>query len=132
MLQPTRALGDLELKYAEFNTHKDCGLENTYFALKFDRVIIAHNRYSLPIKDFNGPYITHVPDVKIFDIQPEDGYVIISSDGMWDELDKRKVARIVKENYPDKFDITNSLLRETIEAISRRSRKFSRTMKLID
>ena len=46
-LMPTRALGDLRLKMSEFNFHnfsRDLGYRN-------------------PIPNFNGPYITHEPDV---------------------------------------------------------------------
>jgi pyruvate dehydrogenase phosphatase len=43
--------------------------------------------------NFNGPYITHVPEVKVFDIDKSDKYLILSSDGMWDELNKEKVNR---------------------------------------
>ena len=41
--------------------------------------------------DFNGPYITHEPDIRIFELTKKDRYIILSSDGMWDELTRPDV-----------------------------------------
>ena len=43
------------------------------------------------ISDFKGPYITHVPEIKVFELTKKDKYVILSSDGMWDELKREDV-----------------------------------------
>lgn len=64
--------------------------------------------YHIPIENYNGPYITHEPDVRIFELKPEDKYVILSTDGMWDELEKNDVSKIVKSNLSDKNGIANS------------------------
>lgn len=48
-------------------------------------------RYRRPLETFNGPYITHVPDIKVIDLNKNDKYLILSSDGMWDELNKEDV-----------------------------------------
>lgn len=41
---------------------------------------------------FTGPYITHKPEIKIFDLKSSDRYVIMASDGLWDELSKKDVT----------------------------------------
>jgi len=40
----------------------------------------------MKIENFKGPYISHVPEIKIFELDRNDKYLILSSDGMWDEL----------------------------------------------
>lgn len=50
------------------------------------------NDYRRRIDPFNGPYLTHVPDIKIMNLEAGDKYLVLSSDGMWDELDKREVS----------------------------------------
>jgi hypothetical protein len=55
-LMPTRSFGDFRLKIAEFNFHNfptDLG-------------------YRQAIPRYNGPYITHEPDVQIFDLTTQD------------------------------------------------------------
>mmetsp|Transcript_71213 Transcript_71213/g.82834 ORF Transcript_71213/g.82834 Transcript_71213/m.82834 type:complete len:423 (-) Transcript_71213:159-1427(-) len=106
ILQPTRAFGDLELKYPEFNNPNNYGLDRGY---------------QIPIENFKGPYITHEPDIKTFDIKPQDKYVILSSDGMWDELKKNDVSKIVKANISDKGNMAVSLLKGTLSAIEKRT-----------
>ncbi len=58
-LQPTRALGDFELKHAEFTAEE---------------------------KEFRGPYITHLPEIMRFELQALDRFLLLASDGLWDEL----------------------------------------------
>ena len=81
-LMPTRSFGDLDLKWGEFN-----------------------NPYRLPrqqgfrsVKDpFTGPYITHQPDVVVNDIGPDDKFLILASDGLWDEISEQKAAELVAD-----------------------------------
>lgn len=64
-LQPTRALGDYHLKYSHLFKGKG---------------------------NFNGPYITCEPDIKIFPIFNDFQTIVVASDGVWDFLKKNKVA----------------------------------------
>lgn len=108
ILQPTRAFGDLELKHKEFNNPHNFGMDRGY---------------SLQIQNYNGPYISHVPDVKIFDLKVEDRYLILSSDGMWDELKKDQVSKVVKTNVSDKNNVANNLLKEALNIVGKRTSK---------
>ena len=45
-----------------------------------------NNRFPSPIPTFTGPYITHKPDIKTFELSRDDKYLILASDGLWDEL----------------------------------------------
>ena len=78
---PTRSIGDFRLKYREFNFHnfsKDLGYRN-------------------PIPDYTGPYITHEPDVQVFDLTKDDQWLVLATDGLWDEVSRKKAAAIVQE-----------------------------------
>jgi pyruvate dehydrogenase phosphatase len=67
------------------------------------------NLYGLLKQPFNGPYITHAPDVVIRDIRPNDEYLILASDGLWDELSPEYSASVV-EGIDDKETIATRLL----------------------
>jgi serine/threonine protein phosphatase PrpC len=73
---PTRAFGDFRLKKAEFNYHN--------FLPEFG--------YRQPIPKFNGPYITHEPEIQVHDITKEDAYLVLASDGLWDEVSRKEAA----------------------------------------
>jgi len=75
---PTRAFGDLDLKHKQFNQHK-FSKEEGYYA---------------PLKTFNGPYITHIPEIQVHSLTKEDEYLILASDGLWDEIKRKEVALI--------------------------------------
>ncbi len=79
-LMPTRALGDLRLKSPDFNFHSfppDLG-------------------YRMPIPKFNGPYITYEPEIQVIELKKEDKYLILASDGLWDEISRKQAAELIK------------------------------------
>jgi pyruvate dehydrogenase phosphatase len=98
-LQPTRAFGDFRLKHPEFNNPRDLSMDFGY---------------RRKIENFNGPYITHVPDIKVINLEKGDKYLILSSDGMWDELNKDDVSKIVQSKGGDKKDLVEDLLNTSI------------------
>ena len=46
---------------------------------------------------FNPPYISATPEVNVFDISANDEFIVMASDGVWDELDNQMVVDIVSE-----------------------------------
>ena len=50
------------------------------------------DRPCLRMEEFKGPYITHEPEIQIHDLESSDRYLVLSSDGMWDELSKDEVS----------------------------------------
>lgn len=84
-LMPTRALGDLRLKRAEFNFHNHP----------------PELGYRKPIPTYNGPYITHEPEIAVIDLQKNDQYLILASDGLWDEIKRKRSAELIKGNESD-------------------------------
>jgi pyruvate dehydrogenase phosphatase len=71
-LQPTRSLGDFYLKHPEYN---------------FTNLSV-----------FTGPYIDYKPQVSHFKRLKDDRYLILATDGMWDELNDEEVERISKNH----------------------------------
>lgn len=53
---PSRSFGDFRLKHSEFNFHN----------------FIPELGYREPIRPYNGPYISHKPDIREFDLSKED------------------------------------------------------------
>ena len=100
---PTRAFGDLRLKHSEFNFH------NWHPELG----------YRVPIPKYNGPYITHEPDIQVFDLNKDDAWLILASDGLWDEIPRKAVPELVKGNDKDHRMVAEILLRNALEHISK-------------
>jgi len=78
-LQVTRAVGDLFLKRLEFFN----ALPSTV------RPVVGP-------EPFSPPYVSHQPDVVVRDIDKDDMYLVLASDGLWDELSNREVTEILR------------------------------------
>lgn len=76
-LQLTRSLGDAYLKYAEFNGTPD------------------RTRGRFIPEPYTPPYVSHEPEVHHITLAPEDKFVILATDGLWDELSHTDAVRIV-------------------------------------
>lgn len=86
MLQPTRCIGDFVLKVVlEGRAHQ---------RKEFIEAIPRLGRFA---RDFNPPYITATPEVTFFDIAERDQFIVLASDGVWDELENQAVVDIVDE-----------------------------------
>lgn len=70
-LQPARSFGDLRLKYAEFNNPNK---------------LSSDLGFRPPIKNYSGGYIEYIPEIRVFDQQPNDTGFLLASDGLWDEM----------------------------------------------
>jgi len=80
-LMPTRAFGDLRLKHNEFNQH-------------MHPVELGYRR---PIPKFAGPYITHEPEIQVIDLTKNDQFLVLASDGLWDEISRKEAALIASK-----------------------------------
>lgn len=87
MLQPTRCIGDFALKV---------GLVALSFQQRKE-FIEAIPRLGRFARDFNPPYITATPEVTLFEIAQRDQFIVLASDGVWDELENQAVVDIVAE-----------------------------------
>jgi len=98
-LMPSRAFGDLRLKMKEFNYHS----------------FSPEHGYRRPIPDFEGPYITHKPDIKVHTIDPKDKWLVLASDGLWDEMKRKDSARMVDPQQENQNEILQLWLKKAIE-----------------
>jgi len=95
-LQPTRAFGDFDMKHEDFNNPNNLSREYGFY-----------KRFDI----FKGNYVTHKPEISMFDIEKNDKYLILSTDGMWDELSRDDVGVIIEKNKDhSKKKITEDLL----------------------
>jgi len=82
---PTRSIGDLRLKKKEFNFHD--------FAPEYG--------YRKPIPNFTGPYITAEPDVQVHKLTDKDKYLVLASDGLWDEVKRTESAKVASKLFSE-------------------------------
>lgn len=82
VLQPTRSFGDFRLKYADFNDPEEHGVAKGFHRLR---------------SSFKGPYITHVPQIRVFQRSQVDQFLVVGSDGLWDEVTPLQVAKVVQQ-----------------------------------
>ena len=113
MLQPTRSLGDLYLKHKEFNKYLD---------------------------NFNGPYISSEPEIQFYNLNNQDKYIILATDGLWDLLKSSKVSNLIQEyesikneNYSKIEKISYNLLYKVLYLASEESNiNFDEMMKITE
>lgn len=100
-LMPTRAFGDLHLKHQEL-----CN------PLNFPR----EYGFKGKITPWTGPYITHKPEIRVYEVSEATKGYVLASDGLWDEMKARDVAMKFSENpkvHPKKF--IDRLMKEALE-----------------
>ena len=111
-LMPSRALGDLHLKLDEFNFH------NYSYELGYRTPIRKEN--------YSGKYISSEPDVQVFEITNEDKFLVLASDGLWDELNRKKSAVLTSELADDpKYELnaktlSNKLMNECLDIAAKK------------
>jgi len=98
-LQPTRSLGDFYLKHKEFTISP----------------FVEDKEYRKTFKTFNGPYINYLPEIKIYNLEKNDRFIVLGTDGLWDELTPKDVGNIIKSNQESKKDIANALFYAAID-----------------
>lgn len=92
-LMPSRAFGDFRLKHPEMNFHNNP----------------PEYQFRQPIPDFEGPYITHKPEIREFDLTKDDVYLVLGSDGLWDEVNTMEVGKVVSNDADSAHNIGKCL-----------------------
>ncbi|KAF9337024.1 hypothetical protein BG006_006498 [Podila minutissima] len=80
-LEPTRAFGDSRYKWSKETQEKVFHLFPSYRQ--------PHRNYHTP------PYVTAKPVVKHHKLQPEDRFLVMATDGLWDKLTSEEVIQLV-------------------------------------
>ncbi|KAI8892768.1 phosphatase 2C-like domain-containing protein [Globomyces pollinis-pini] len=90
-LQPTRTIGDARYKWPR----------------DIQEVVIPHvypNKKRTVPKDLKTPpYVTAVPEVSHHKRTPEDSFLVLACDGLWDELSSEKAVQVVQSNLDSRF-----------------------------
>ena len=92
-LQPTRTLGDYSLKYL-------------YFNIKEMNDISLYEKYQ---EYFNGPYISSIPDIQIFNLKKNYKFLVMATDGLWDVVRSREIANLINNKFDKAENITYEL-----------------------
>jgi pyruvate dehydrogenase phosphatase len=67
------------------------------------------------MKNFiKGPYIKYLPEIKVFELSKNDRYIVLATDGLWDELSPQDVAKVINQNDDNKDKIIDSLFRNAL------------------
>lgn len=106
-LMPTHSFGDLYLKHSEFNNP--------------ERYPPTFGFRKPSIPDFTGPYISHKPDIQIRNIKSSDQFLILASDGLWDEMTEQEAAEVIAQCTTGE-EATNLLLETALRKAAASSR----------
>ena len=116
-LQPTKSLGDMYLKFKEFN---DISILDAEF-----------KKQAISYEEFNGPYIDHIPEITSHILNEDDEFVVLATDGLWELLSSREVCEIINENNENKLNITDALRKAALhKAAIKANIKFEELLKL--
>ncbi|XP_004583971.2 pyruvate dehydrogenase [acetyl-transferring]-phosphatase 2, mitochondrial [Ochotona princeps] len=87
VLMPCRAFGDVQFKWSQ-------ELQRSVLGRGFDTE--ALNIYQLkPLHYYTPPYLTARPEVTYHKLRPQDKFLVLASDGLWDMLSNEDVVRLV-------------------------------------
>ena len=97
ILKPTRAFGDYCLKYTEFYEGKN--------------------------GKFNGPYLTHQPEIKVLELNENDRFLILGSDGVWNNIKRKSLETALMMNFENMFTIAENIFNYSLEKICEKKGK---------
>ena len=60
------------------------------------------------------PFVTAEPEIIEKNIEPEDEYLVLASDGLWDVMENEYVAKMVMSNSKQFLDVAKTLCSEAI------------------
>ncbi|NWH67246.1 PDP2 phosphatase, partial [Geococcyx californianus] len=93
ILMPSRAFGDVQLKWSKELQHSV--LENSCD-------VEALNIYQyVPPNYHTPPYLTAEPEVTYHKLRSKDKFLVIASDGLWEMLSNEKVVKLVGEHLTE-------------------------------
>ncbi|KAL6123799.1 hypothetical protein ACLB2K_076316 [Fragaria x ananassa] len=110
LIQISRSIGDAYLKRPEFNKEP----------------LLAKFRLSEP---FQKPILKAEPTILVRKLYPEDQFLILASDGLWEQLSNQEAVNIV-QNYP-RNGIARKLVKAALrEAVKKREIRYSDLKKI--
>ncbi|KAF5762459.1 putative protein-serine/threonine phosphatase [Helianthus annuus] len=110
LIQISRSIGDVYLKKAEFNREP----------------LYAKFRLRDPIR---RPILSADPSISMHELQPEDRFLILASDGLWEHLSNQEAVDIV-QNHPNNGSARRLVKAALQEAAKKREMRYSDLKKI--
>lgn len=93
ILMPLRAFGDVRFKWSlELQQSIIAGLESTVDLDSLNLYNYIPPNYQTP------PYLDVIPEITYHRLRPQDRFLILGTDGLWDELSSQEAVRLVGEH----------------------------------
>ncbi|CAN2389226.1 Pyruvate dehydrogenase acetyl-transferring -phosphatase 2 [Pristimantis euphronides] len=89
ILMPFRAFGDVRFKWSE-------KLQQSILKNASDTEPLNIYQY-YPANYHTPPYLTAIPEITYHKLRPQDKFLVMASDGLWDFLENQEVVRLVAE-----------------------------------
>lgn len=93
VLMPCRAFGDVQLKWSK-------ELQRSVLKRGFDTEALNIYQFT-PSHYYTPPYLTAEPEITYHRLRPQDKFLVLASDGLWDVLDNDDVVRLVMEHLTE-------------------------------
>lgn len=93
VLMPLRAFGDVRFKWSHELQH------SVLSSLESGVDLDSLNLYQYtPPNYFTPPYLDVAPEITYHKLRPKDRFLILGTDGLWDELGNEEAVRLVGEH----------------------------------
>jgi len=73
------------------------------------------------INPYSGPYLSHEPEIQVFDVTRDDQYLIVASDGLWDEVKRSQVGAVIKDKDRNMESVASALFDAALNRICKES-----------
>ncbi|XP_075045387.1 pyruvate dehydrogenase [acetyl-transferring]-phosphatase 2, mitochondrial [Mixophyes fleayi] len=93
ILMPFRAFGDVRFKWSE-------ALQKSVLQNTCDLEPLNIYQY-YPANYHTPPYLTAAPEVTYHKLRPQDKFLVMASDGLWDMLENQDVVKLVAEHLSE-------------------------------
>ncbi|XP_028667825.2 pyruvate dehydrogenase [acetyl-transferring]-phosphatase 1, mitochondrial [Erpetoichthys calabaricus] len=91
LLMPFRAFGDVKFKWST-------ELQSRIFENRPE--LVSGNEYAkiLPTNYHTPPYLTAEPEVTYHRLRPQDKFLILATDGLWEQMHRQNVVQVIGEH----------------------------------
>ncbi|KAK1157676.1 pyruvate dehydrogenase [acetyl-transferring]-phosphatase 1, mitochondrial-like [Acipenser oxyrinchus oxyrinchus] len=91
LLMPFRAFGDIKFKWSS-------GLQNSVFETRAELLSGIESTKSLLTNYHTPPYLTAEPEITYHRLRPQDKFLVLATDGLWEQMHRQTVVRVIGEH----------------------------------